>query len=283
MKIKKKVVIMSSAIGGTLLIGPPAVAFLGFIDSPLIRLADEYLFGGVVETAEELFNLGEEASGYVEEVFNSNGITVVESLLGNARNTCSGSDVPLEICNDIALDGGSIIEAMENNEGILGLPIPENYQQEMVDILLDSTEEPSWGYVSNPSVIADDVKHAGDRGLALLNSNTILSVQGQEDMKKRIETNETIARTSMEIGTQALRTRNERKLLRMMALMEAQQTILQQSQANTAEMSRVDQQITNLNLANISKTLDKEQTEKQVEKRVVTDGLIRAVNGLGMY
>ncbi len=261
----------------------PVKAFIGGFSHPLLDFAKENLFGGVVEDIEGLLELGEEAWGYVEEVIDSDGAALLEYIVADTADHCSNAVVELELCNQIISGGESIIEVMERNTGALGLPVPSEYQTDVVDTLLDGGVDSTWAYVGNPTELWGDIKNAADRGMAQMQSESVLGREGQEAMQQRIENNKEIARVSNDLGTRALSTSNSGKLLQMMALMEAQQTILSQQQANNSELNRIDQQIGNLNLANISETLDSEKTRKSVDKQITYEGLIQSVNGLSMY
>lgn len=278
MKRKTITTVLTGIAGGSVLtLTPPSQAFFGGIGfaSPLLDFAKNHLFGDAIDQVTGFFGMGEEAWGYIEQVIDSDGASLLSDIMGVAVDHCD-SAIPLEMCDAITLNGKSIAGLLEETVGDMGLPVPDDYRVVIAEEVGESLNDPTWAYVGNPTSILGGATNAGDRGLTRIQTSSVLGTEGQTAMTQRIEQNKDMARTTIELANNGLTNFSETGLLQTIAMMEAQQTILSQQEANNSELSRVDSQIANLNLANISETLDNEQKEEAVDKNITYEGLVNA-------
>lgn len=279
MKRKKITTVLIGITGSSLLaLTPPAQAFvaaIGFATPLLIDFAKNELFSEAVDQVTGYIGMGEEAWGYIEQVIESDGSSLLSDIMGVAVDQCD-SAMPVEMCDAITSDGKSIARLMEGTVGDMGLPVPDDYRVVIAEEVEESLNDPTWAYVGNPTSILGSATNAGDRGLTRIQTSSVLGTEGQKAMTERIEQNKDMAKTTVELANNGLANFSETGLLQTIAMMEAQQTILSQKEANNSELSRVDNQIANLNLANISETLDNDQKEEAVDKNITYEGLVNA-------
>ena len=283
---KKLIVVGAIAAIPVIVTATPAKAFLdilsGLSGNPIFDLASDLFLEDALASLEEVMGLFDETVGMAEELMNSNGMALFDLLTTNSDDYCSGFVGNLEICNEVTVGGGSIQDLLSSSAGSLGIADPEKYAQDLIEEALNGDNPTAWGLGGSPFGLLDQIQNAGDRGLTTLITGTTLSESGQDMMQTRLEEQENIVLNSHELAERALRMPTTEGLLAAQTAMEANQQLLDQSMLSAMEQGRIDQALTNRNLSNISKALDQEAVERQVERQIDATHIIRSA-GVQMY
>lgn len=272
-KKKKKLTIIAIAL--TAIVGWSGSS-LAFPSSPFFQLGD-LLLGG---TLSEITALFDEIKGYITAIANADGQAIFDFLIGELQVNCSDEIFLQEGCAEITPEGSTIADILADSTGAFGLPDPTIYQ-EKIDLELDSsTQLPTWGYYNNQTLASPLVKNAADRAMTEIVAGTLLSSSGQESIKQRLEldaaNSEAIA-TNAQLASQA---NNTQDVLKYLTAIVAQQSIFDQESAKYGAQGRMDNQVSNLNLANISRTVDRQENERNVNNNLTSMESVYATLGL---
>ena len=255
---------------------------LAFSDSPFFDLGDAILGGSL----SELVGLYEEVIGYVEEIANADGQAILSYLIGEFQVSCAESEgegyLP-EACAQITPDGSTIADVLAENVGAMGLPVPSDYREAIDDELSDSDKLPTWGYYTNQTLAKPLVKNAGDRALAEFNAASLLSDQGQESIEEGLQDDASNSETIINHAQAANAATNTQDVLKRIAYINAHRAIYLQKMTKNSAQNRVDNQISNLNLANISRTEDQRLNMERVNQNLTTAEAISATLGITLF
>ncbi|PSF33326.1 hypothetical protein C7H19_20220 [Aphanothece hegewaldii CCALA 016] len=253
-------------------------------NSSFIDLANK-LSGGWTGEALDLYK---EVKGYVEDITNSDGRELLQLVLDKYMETCNGSNnqyitAPEGLCGLVTADGSKLGDLLETARGTLNIPIPLDYQKEIRYELDQSNKLPVWGYYTNSGQVQGLVMNAGDRGVTALHADTILGEDGQQQVSDSLENAAEVTQSILETGEEALKAESTQDAVKILAWTTAQQAILAQQQVKDGQMSRVDSQIANLNLSNISETLDEQRSDRYAKERVNVEGFVNAATRAGLF
>ncbi|MBR8831707.1 MAG: hypothetical protein N5P05_002701 [Chroococcopsis gigantea SAG 12.99] len=256
----------------------PAAVFA--FDSPFIGLADK-LSGGLVGEVLGLYN---EVKGYVEDIINSDGRDILELVLNQAIGDCNGNNNGGDnICGKITADGSVLAKILESAKGELNIPAPLDYGKAVRYELDSNNQFPSWGYYGNQWQVQRLATNAGDREVTALFADTLLGDGGQKKVSQSLERAAEVTQSVLQTGEEALGAESTQDAVKILAWANAQQAILTQQQVKDGQMSRVDSQITNLNLSNISDTLDQQRSDRYVKERIDSEALTNAAMRAGLF
>ncbi|GFE72062.1 hypothetical protein [Chroococcus sp. FPU101] len=253
-------------------------------NSSFIDLANK-LSGGWTGEALDLYK---EVKGYVEDITNSDGRELLQLVLDKYMGTCNGSNnqyitAPEGLCGQLTADGSKLGDLLETARGTLNIPIPLDYQKEIRYELEQSNKLPVWGYYTNSGQVQGLAMNAGDRGVTALHADTILGEDGQQQVSDSLENAAEVTQSILETGEEALKAESTQDAVKILAWTTAQQAILAQQQVKDGQMSRVDSQIANLNLSNISETLDEQRSDRYAKERVNVEGFVNAATRAGLF
>lgn len=253
-------------------------------NSSFIDLANQ-LSGGWTGEALDLYK---EVKGYVEDITNSDGRELLQLVLDKYMGTCDGSNnqyitAPEGLCGLVTADGSKLGDLLETARGKLNIPIPLDYQKEIRYELDQSNKLPVWGYYTNSGQVQGLAMNAGDRGVTALHADTILGEDGQQQVSDSLENAAEVTQSILETGEEALKAESTQDAVKILAWTTAQQAILAQQQVKDGQMSRVDSQIANLNLSNISETLDEQRSDRYAKERVNVEGFVNAATRAGLF
>ena len=275
--MNKKIILPTVTVLGTFTLATSSLAF-GLNNSPYFQIADNLLGGFLGETV----GFVEEIYGYVEDVVNSNGLSVLSSLLGDLQAQCTDEGVE-EVCGFITREGSSLIDLLSTTTSALGIPDPAQYHHQIALEIERTTQITPWGYYANSAESRAQIRNAADRGVTKLFAGSLLSHEGQSNAQGSIQVNADMAEAGVDTATLAMSATSTQDVMKMIALMQSQQLILAQKTATTAEMSRFDRQFTNLNLANISQSIDKQLNQKAVENQIRSDAFIDSLRRVRLF
>lgn len=276
MNKKKKLTIITITLTG--IIGWSGSS-LAFTSSPFFELGD-LLLGG---TLSEITALFDEIKGYITAIANADGEAILDFLIGELQVNCSDETFLQEGCAVITPEGSTIADILADSTGAFGLPDPKIYQ-EKIDLELDSsTQLPTWGYYNNQTLASPLVKNAADRTMTEIVAGTLLSSSGQESIKERLEldaANSEAIVTNAQLASQA---NNTQDVLKYLTAIVAQQSIFAQETAKYGAQGRMDNQVSNLNLANISRTVDRQENERNVNNNLTSMESVSATLGISLF
>lgn len=278
-KHKRKITMLGLIVAAIL---SPTTVFA--FNSSFINLADQ-LSGG---WAGEALDLYKEVKGYVEDITNSDGRELLQLVLNEYLGACNGGDsqyiaTPEGLCGLVTADGSKLGDLLEAATGTLNIPIPLDYQKEIRYELDQSNKLPVWGYYTNSGQVQGLAMNAGDRGVTALHANTILGEDGQQQVSDSLENAAEVTQSILETGEEALEAESTQDAVKILAWTTAQQAILAQQQVKDGQMSRVDSQIANLNLSNISETLDEQRSDRYAQERVNVEGFVNSATRAGLF
>ena len=197
----------------------------------------------------------------------------VSKLQNSINDPCQGASILLSTpsvagwCTATGTTGTSMSQTLSGATGVMGLPDPNEVKKTIAKDVTDSPHTPDV-FNTNESSYALDLYHTSDRVTTAINSQTVLSKDGQEQTKKQVdqitETIQTIATASDDAQSAT----NSQDVLKAIAREIAQQAVLSSFAQVSALNSRTDAAITNNNLSNISDTLDQQKRKEEANSTV---------------
>jgi hypothetical protein len=162
---------------------------------------------------------------------------------------------------------GSISSILLESVGELG--IPDVYQARIkIQKELDKAGQTPEPFLNNPELYGILLGNVGDRSATALNSQTVISEDGQAQAQQEIEQSSEIVQTILDTSDEAQSYDSTQDVVKALARINAQQTVISAMHHASDLKSRGDTQFTNLNLANISRSLDQENRHKQSQSSV---------------
>ncbi|MGK7947264.1 MAG: hypothetical protein AB4368_00275 [Xenococcaceae cyanobacterium] len=160
-------------------------------------------------------------------------------------------------------NGSSTTDILADSTGELGIPNPNQARQE-VEERVDTTGETDFFEV-NPEVHSLYLANSLDRVATKIAIDTVLGEEGQQQIQTELEiTNSTLAAIASEAeAAQELDVTQD--VMKATIRVMANQSALMGASHTDATNARIDRQFGNLNLVNISRTLDEGQKAKRVE------------------
>ena len=170
--------------------------------------------------------------------------------------------------------GGDLSSLIETATGALGIPNPLEIRVEIgLSALEAGTSDP---FTPNPVVYSSFRQNLGDRALTLLNVSGTLGAGGQAATEENLaQISQLVAQTASEADSAQLATATQ-DVVKSMVKMQAMEAALAQIQHGERIRARIDHQFTNLNLANISRSLDGQNRRE----RAIASG--NALKGLAL-
>lgn len=203
-------------------------------------------------------------------------VAIVNEWVGIISSTiadpCSGVDIlaaiPLESGWCSAVEEaikGDLSGIMASATGELGIPNPLEVQQAIKEASLTQVSDSP--FISNPHVWLEFEQNIADRGLTKLNLETVLGTTGQQNRQ------ETLAQASEKVeqlvseADYAQSLTSTQDVLKSLVQIQAMDTVIAQMYHQDQYLARNDQQFTNLNLTNISRTLDADAKVKTLNRK----------------
>lgn len=244
-KLRTKIQLLAVTVGLlTVLVSPkPARAFI-----------DDLM--GILDTFEEYFPQISIVSDWVE---------IINSAISDP---CSSGDilmiVPVEPgwCTAVTdAIGGDFTAIITAATGSLGIPNPLEVQQQIgLEAFTGKSDNP---FIDNPIVEVSYEKNRGDRKLTKLNLESVMGNQGQKTRDDAIAEVGNQVKQIMSEADNAQTLTSSQDVLKSLVSIQAMDTAISEFYRQEQYLSRVDQQFTNLNLTNISRTLD-EQSKREI-------------------
>ena len=200
---------------------------------------------------------------FVEDSF---GIERWLAILDGSDDPCA--DVPVIFivspepgwCNN---RGSSVTDILAGSTGELGIPNPNQARQD-IENRIDETEQTDFFEV-NPEVHALYLANSLDRVATKIAIDTVLGEEGQQQIQTELATtNSTLVAIAEEAEAAQELDVTQDVMKAMIRVMANQSTLMGASHSN-ASNARIDRQFSNLNLVNISRTLDEGRKAKRVE------------------
>jgi hypothetical protein len=164
---------------------------------------------------------------------------------------------------------GSISSILEESTGELGIP-DTTQARTTIQEDVDAAGETSDIFISNPEVYGVLLGNVSDRAATNLNTQTVLSEEGQTQIKEEIDQSSEVVQTILDTADEAQSYESTQDAVKALVRINAQQTVITAMNHASALKNRTDNQFTNLNLANISRSLDEQNRNKQ--SQVTVDG-----------
>lgn len=203
-------------------------------------------------------------------------VAIVNEWAGIITSTiadpCSGVDilaaVPLESgwCSAVeeAIEG-DLSSIIASATGELGIPNPLEIQQAIKEASL--TEVSDSPFISNPHVFLEFKQNIADRGITKLNLETVLGTTGQQNRQETLaQASEKVEQVSSE-ADHAQSLTSTQDVLKSLVQIQAMDTMIAQMYHQDQYLARNDRQFTNLNLTNISRTLDADAKVKTLNRK----------------
>ena len=159
--------------------------------------------------------------------------------------------------------GSSATDILASSTGELGIPIPNQTRQD-IENRIDQTS-PTDFFEVNPEVHSLYLANSLDRIATKIAIDTVLGEDGQKQLKTELEaTNSTLEAIAQEAeDAQSLDVTQD--VMKATIRLMAHQSVLIGATRNDTLDARLERQFTNLNLVNISRTLDEQRKARRVE------------------
>ncbi len=159
--------------------------------------------------------------------------------------------------------GSSVTDILAGSTGELGIPNPNQARQD-IENRIDETE-PTDFFEVNPEVHALYLANSLDRVATKIAIDTVLGEEGQKQIQTELETTNSTLATIAEEAEAARELDVTQDVMKATIRVMANQSAFLGASRTDATNARIDRQFTNLNLVNISRTLDEERKAKRVE------------------
>ncbi len=161
----------------------------------------------------------------------------------------------------------SISTILKSVAGQMGLPdigkARSNIQQQV-----NSEEDSPDLFLSNPEYYAIDIGNTSDRAATSLNAQTVLSIDGQQDTQNQIDQSSQVVQSIASTSDEAQGYTSTQDVVKALVRMNAEQAVMTAMSQVSSLRSRTDAQLANVNLANISRSIDQQNRENQVNSTV---------------
>ncbi|NJM17949.1 MAG: hypothetical protein HC907_04080 [Richelia sp. SM1_7_0] len=151
---------------------------------------------------------------------------------------------------------GDLQAVVEKATGVLGLPDASEVREEVEEIASDS---------DNAVNGVDKATNEVDRQITRADSNTTLSKEGQENMKAQVEKTQTSIEAVSVFSDAAQNDLVTQNVMKRIAQQNAQITVILGAIRTDGLKSKQSQDLANLNLTNISRSLDGQNQARQKE------------------
>ncbi len=162
---------------------------------------------------------------------------------------------------DILGGSGSITSILQEVAGDLGIPDAQQARatiQKKVDEAGD-TPDP---FILNPEIYGIQLGNLTERAATSLSVKTVLSKEGQQQVREEIEQSSEIVGSILDTSNKAQSYDSTQDVVKALSRINAQQSIVAAMEHASSLRARTDTQFTNLNLANISRSLDEQNRER---------------------
>lgn len=208
---------------------------------------------------DDLISIFDDLSEYFPEVAIVNEwLDIINSTIADP---CSGVDilsaVPIESGWCSAVEdaiNGDFTSIIETATGELGIPSPLEVQRVIKEESLTQVSDNP--FVDNPHTFLELEQNIADRALTKLNTESVIGTTGQENREKTLnKTSEKVAEIIFSAQS-AQNLTSTQDVLKSLVQIQAIETAIAQIYQQDQYLARNDQQYANLNLTNISRTLD---------------------------
>ncbi len=214
-----------------------------------------------------------------EVVLNSLGISQwLEILDGIINDPCkefpsAGPFVPTEGPWCQSSGGGSdgtsspnITDIMQDSQGEMGIPNPNEVRGRIDDgALRSSPADIPDAFEVNKVVWGTYAGNQVDRDLTRLGIETVLGATGQQRMKQETNSTQSTVKGIVTDADEAQKLDVTQDVMKKQIRIFAQQSLILGAMRADAMQARVDTQYTNLNITNISRSLDEANRARRVE------------------
>ncbi|WP_013320636.1 hypothetical protein [Gloeothece verrucosa] len=169
------------------------------------------------------------------------------------------------------LGGGSMTSVLQDVVGSLGIPDPLQARAQIQE-KIDEAGETADPFIINPELYGIELGNLSDRAATSLSAKTVLSDEGQQQIEDEIEQTGEVVQSILDTSDEAQSYDSTQDVVKALARINAQQSVITAMQQASSLRSRTDTQFTNLNLANISRSLDQQNRDKQAQSTV--DGFL---------
>ncbi|MDY6900108.1 MAG: hypothetical protein SWZ49_18825 [Cyanobacteriota bacterium] len=206
--------------------------------------------------------IGIESSAYALKIQNPL-VTVVEQWQEQTRslNKYISSTISGKLDDLSESLQGDLQAVISEATGVLGLPDASKVRQEIEEIASDS---------DNAVNSVDKATNEVERQITRADSDTSLSKEGQENMKAQVEKTQTLIETVSVFSDAAQNDVVTQNVMKRIAQQNTQITGILGAMRTDGLKSKQSQDLANLNLTNISRSLDGQNQSRQ--KEVVGQG-----------
>ncbi|MGK7874464.1 MAG: hypothetical protein AB4426_14500 [Xenococcaceae cyanobacterium] len=161
---------------------------------------------------------------------------------------------------DIVGGSGSITSILQEVAGDLGIP-DANQARAAIQDKVDEVGETANPFILNPEVYGIQLGNLSDRTATSLSIKTVLSKEGQQQVLEEIEQSSEVVQSILDTSNEAQSYDSTQDVVKALSRINAQQSIIAAMEHASSLRARTDTQFTNLNLANISRSLDEQNRE----------------------
>lgn len=172
----------------------------------------------------------------------------------------------------------SVGKVMAESKGAAGIPIPSKTRLKMQEAIDRSGSNNS--FEVSPTVVSLYAGNMVDRSTTRLASESILGEVGQKKMMEEREGLNKAVISSAQIAKGAQGLDVTQDVMKQMVQMQATESLLTGSLAASSQQHRVDSAFANLNLTNISRSLDESNRSRRIDRSLLSNKALQSTASL---
>lgn len=170
---------------------------------------------------------------------------------------------------------------LADSQGAAGIPVPTQVRSKVRQAAEATTSADI--YDSNPVVIAHYRHNLAERSMTRLASEGVLGEMGQAKLKQELNGIQSAATQSAAAATSAQGLNVTQDVMKQQAQITAHHSALLGSIAVDSKQQRIDTALSNLNLTNISRSLDEQNRTRRVDRTLAASKLLQTASQLELY
>ncbi len=149
----------------------------------------------------------------------------------------------------------------------MGVPNAPQARTTIQEEVSNAPETPDL-FITNPELYSVEIGNLSDRAATSLSSQTLLSDEGQQAIQNEIDQSSEAVQSILNTSDEAQGYDSTQDVVKALARINAGQSVMAVMSQVASLRNRTDTQFTNLNLANISRSIDQQNRDHQANSTV---------------
>lgn len=168
----------------------------------------------------------------------------------------------------------SVGEVIKESQGDAGIPIPSQVRLKMQEAVENGGSNNS--FEVNPTVVSLYAGNMADRGTTRLAAESTLGEVGQKKMVEESKGLQKAVISSFSTAKSAQKLDVTQDVMKQMVQMQATQNLLTGSVAASSQQNRIDNALANLNLTNMSRSLDESNRSRRIDRSLLATKVLQS-------